>query len=78
MRHRHLWTQIVGSIGSRLLAVAEPSWHATLYVTARGLTTSPMSSGQARSVQFDLDFVDHKLAGSTSDGAATRPSRWNR
>ena len=34
------------------------SWHVALYVTARGLTTSPISSGE-RVFQIDLDFIDH-------------------
>src|SRR6476646_10103515 len=64
----HLWTQIIGK--SRL--VRSPwlnhSWHVALYVTARGLTTSPIPDGP-RSFQIDLDFIDHALRISTSDGA---------
>ena len=64
----HLWTQIVGKI--RL--VREPwlnhSWHIVLYVTARGLTTSPIPDG-TRTFQIELDFLDHALRISTSDGA---------
>jgi hypothetical protein len=65
----HLWTQIVGKYRLARAPWLNHSWHATLYVTARGLTTS-MIPAATRSVQFDFDFVDHKLAGSTSDGAA--------
>lgn len=65
----HLWTQIVGKYRLACAPWLNHSWHATLYVTARGLTTSPIPAA-GRSVQFDFDFVDHKLAGSTSDGAA--------
>ena len=55
-----LWTQIVGKI-----RLADPpwlnhSWHVTLYVTARGLTTSPIPDG-ARTFQIDFDFIDHRL-----------------
>jgi hypothetical protein len=39
-----------------------------LYVTARGLTTSPIPDGP-RTFQIDLDFIDHALRISTSDGA---------
>jgi len=45
------------------------SWHATLYVTSRGLTTSPIPVGD-RSAQFDFDFVDHKLIGALDDGSS--------
>jgi hypothetical protein len=43
------------------------SWHVTLYVTARGLTTSPVPCG-AKSFQIDFDFIDHQLPVRTSDG----------
>ena len=65
----HLWTQVVGKYRLANVPWLNHSWHATLYVTARGLTTSPIPAA-GRSVQFDFDFVDHKLAGSTSDGVA--------
>jgi hypothetical protein len=39
-----------------------------LYVTARGLTTSPIPYGQ-RVFQITFDFVDHQLRIETSDGA---------
>lgn len=64
----HLWTQIVGKYRLARTPWVNHSWHATLYVTARGLTTSmiPVDGGGA---QFDFDFVDHELIGSTSTGA---------
>src|SRR5688500_20034685 len=65
----HLWTQIVGKYRLANAPWLNHSWHATLYVTARGLTTSPIPAAGG-SVQFDFDFVDHKLDGSTSDGDA--------
>lgn len=42
-------------------------WSVTLYVTARGLTTSPIPCG-ARVFQIDFDFVDHRLLIESSDG----------
>ncbi len=38
-----------------------------LYVTPRGLTTSPIPYGE-RSFQLEFDFLDHVLVASTSDG----------
>jgi uncharacterized protein DUF5996 len=64
----HLWTQIVGKYRLACAPWLNHSWHATLYVTARGLTTSLIPAG-SRSVQFAFDFVDHKLVGSVSDGS---------
>jgi hypothetical protein len=63
-----LWTQIIGKIRLARSPWLNHSWHVALYVTARGLTTSPIPDG-ARSFQIDLDFIDHALRISTSDGA---------
>jgi hypothetical protein len=64
----HLWTQIVGKIRLTRSPWLNHSWHVTLYVTARGLTTSPIPDGD-RTFQIDFDFIDHILRISTSDGA---------
>ncbi len=64
----HLWTQIVGKIRLVRSPWLNHSWHVALYVTARGLTTSPIPDG-VRSFQVDFDFIDHHLRISTSDGA---------
>jgi len=68
----HLWTQIIGKIRLARSPWLNHSWHVALYVTTRGLTTSPIPDG-ARAFQIDLDFIDHALRISTSDGA-TRQS----
>src|SRR4029077_11857604 len=64
----HLWTQIVGKVRLTKAPWLNHSWHVALYVTARGLTTSPIPDG-ARTFQIDFDFIDHVLRISTSDGA---------
>jgi Family of unknown function (DUF5996) len=64
----HLWTQIVGKIRLVRTPWLNHSWHVTLYVTPRGLTTSPIPDG-ARDFQVDFDFIDHVLRISTTDGA---------
>jgi hypothetical protein len=64
----HLWTQIVGKIRLVRSPWLNHSWHVALYVTARGLTTSPIPDG-FRTFQIDFDFIDHHLRISTSDGA---------
>ena len=63
----HLWTQIIGKIRLVRTPWLNHSWHTALYVTARGLTTSPIQDG-AGTFQIDLDFIDHALRISTSDG----------
>jgi hypothetical protein len=64
----HLWTQVVGKIRLAREPWLNHSWHVTLYVTGRGLTTSPIPDG-TRTFQIDFDFIDHHLRISTSDGA---------
>jgi hypothetical protein len=66
-RTLHLWTQIVGKIRLVQTPWFNHSWHVPLYVTARGLTTSPISYG-VRIFQIDFDFIDHKLVVEASDG----------
>ena len=64
----HLWTQILGKIRLAQSPWLNHSWHVTLYVTARGLSTAPVPHG-ARTFQIDLDFVDHQLTIQSSDGS---------
>ncbi len=64
----HMWTQIVGKVRLRLSPPVNHFWHSTLYVTSRGLTTSPIPSGN-RTFEVDFDFIDHLLLIRTSDGA---------
>src|SRR5271167_498523 len=63
----HLWTQIVGKIRLVQTPWLNHSWHVALYVTARGLTTSPIPYYE-RAVQIDFDFIDHVLWVRTSEG----------
>jgi Family of unknown function (DUF5996) len=62
-----LWTQIIGKIRLSLTPWLNHSWHVTLYVTARGLTTSPIPFWP-RIFQITFDFIDHQLRVETSDG----------
>jgi hypothetical protein len=63
----HLWTQVVGKIRLALTPWENHSWHVALYLTARGLTTSPIPYGEG-AFQIDLDFIDHVLWVHTSGG----------
>jgi hypothetical protein len=63
----HRWLQIVGKIRHAQGPPLNHSWGDTLYVTARGLTTSPMPHGN-RTFEIELDFVDHRLIIEASDG----------
>ena len=63
----HMWTQVAGKVRFALSPWINHSWHVTLYVTSRGLTTSPIPYGE-RTFEIKFDFIDHKLLIETSDG----------
>jgi hypothetical protein len=63
----HRWTQIVGKMRLVQSPWLNHSWHVTLYVTARGLTTSPIPYG-TRTFQVDFDFIAHQVIVQSSDG----------
>src|SRR5271166_4661629 len=63
----HMWTQIIGKIRLALAPMTNHWWQVPLYVTSRGLTTSPIPFGQ-RVFQIDLDFIEHSLQISVDDG----------
>ena len=65
----HMWTQIVGKIRLAQTPWVNHSWHVTLYVTTRGLTTLPIRHG-TRTFQIDFDFIAHQLMIRSSDGGA--------
>jgi hypothetical protein len=63
-----MWTQVVGKIRLALSPYANHWWQVPLYVSARGLTTSPIPyDGGAFEILFD--FVAHDLRIERSDGA---------
>ena len=64
----HMWTQIVGKIRLTLTPWTNHSWHVTLYVTSRGLTTSPIPHGVC-TFEIQFDFINHQLLVDKSDGA---------
>jgi hypothetical protein len=63
----HMWTQIVGKIRMEFTPWTNHSWHVTLYLTSRGLTTSPIPHG-TRTFEIQFDFVAHELRIDMSDG----------
>ncbi|WP_439532725.1 DUF5996 family protein [Polymorphobacter sp.] len=62
----HLQTQIVGKYRLAHTPWLNHSWHATLYVTADGLTTGLVPDGPGITVQFDLQR--QRLVASSSTG----------
>ena len=67
----HRWLQIVGKTRLALAPPVNHWWHVTLYLTARGLTTSPMPYENG-TVEVELDFIDHHLSIRGSDGSSRK------
>jgi len=67
----HRWVQIVGKIRFSLAPWMIHSWHATLYVTARGLSTS-LIPYQPTAFEIEFDFIDHALIVRTDNGEIRR------
>lgn len=64
----HMWTQIVGKVRLALTPKINHWWNVPLYVSARGLTTSPMPCNRG-AFEVEFDFINHKLWINRSDGA---------
>jgi Family of unknown function (DUF5996) len=67
----HRWTQVIGKIRLARAPFINHWWQVPLYVTARGMTTSPIPDG-GRTFQIDFDFLDHCLLLQTSTGGRGR------
>lgn len=63
----HMWTQIAGKIRMAKSPPVNHWWHVTLYVTSRGVGTSPIPF-EGGTFEVDFDFVDHRLRVSTTAG----------
>lgn len=63
----HMWTQVVGKVRMTKSPPVNHSWHVALYVTSRGLGTSPIPNGDG-TFEIELDFVSHRLRIATTEG----------
>jgi hypothetical protein len=63
----HMWTQIVGKIRLCLTPLQNHWWNVALYVTARGLTTSPVPYNQGE-FEIQFNFLNHRLELRTPNG----------
>lgn len=62
-----LWTQIVGKIRLSRTPWVNHGWQVPLYLTSRGLGTSPIPNG-SETFEIEFDFIAHRLACRSSDG----------
>ncbi|HLS67806.1 MAG TPA: DUF5996 family protein [Kiloniellales bacterium] len=67
----HLYSQILGKYRIARTPWVNHSWHATLYVTARGFTTSLVEDA-AGGIEIQLDLLEHAVSGAGSDGKTAR------
>src|SRR5258705_6893631 len=63
----HMWSQIVGKVRLKLCPLVNHWWNVPFYITARGMTTSPMPYEQ-RDIEVQFDFIEHKILIETSEG----------
>ncbi len=63
----HLYAQIVGKYRLARTPWVNHSWHATLYVGARGFATSLVPDGPG-GVEIGFDLLDHRVTGAAADG----------
>jgi hypothetical protein len=63
-----LYTQVIGKVRLANEPLRNHWWNIPLYVTARGLTTTPMPHPRGPAFQIDLDFIDHQLVVTTVTG----------
>ncbi|MCU1338711.1 MAG: hypothetical protein JWO19_4292 [Bryobacterales bacterium] len=63
----HMWTQIVGKTRMALTPLENHWWNVPLYVTPRGLSTSPIPWGKG-TFAMEFDLVAHQLLFCNSGG----------
>ena len=72
----HMWTQIVGKTRLDLAPLQNHWWNIALYVSVRGLTTSPMPLPGGGTLEIEFDLLTHQLSFRLSSGVAlTLPLR---
>ena len=67
----HLYAQIVGKYRLARTPWINHSWHATLYVNARGLTTSLVPDAPG-GVEVAFDLLAHEVTAAATDGGRAR------
>ena len=67
----HMWSQIVGKTRLALTPLQNHWWNVPLYVSARGLTTSPMPLPDGSGLlEIEFDFIAHSLLFRMSTGVS--------
>jgi Family of unknown function (DUF5996) len=69
IRSLHRWSQVVGKVRLGLAPPLNHWWHVPLYVSASGLTTSPIPYGGGL-FELEFDFLEGALILRSSDGSS--------
>lgn len=64
----HRYCQIVGKVRMELSPFRNHWWHVTLYVTTRGLSTSPIPYGNT-TFDISFDLLENRVEVTTSEGS---------
>jgi len=67
----HLWSQVVGKVRLMLTPWINHSWHATLYLSARGFT-SGLVHCRTRAFEMEFDLLEDVLRIDITDGQSRR------
>ncbi|MBB6091689.1 hypothetical protein HNQ60_000535 [Povalibacter uvarum] len=67
----HLYAQLIGKYRLARTPWVNYSWHATFYVSARGLTTSLVPDGSG-GVEISFDLLEHLVTGASADGRSAQ------
>ena len=68
----HMYMQIVGKTRLALTPVQNHWWNVAFYMTARGLTTSPMPADGGILLDIEFDFVSHEVVCRTNRGDVSK------
>lgn len=68
----HMYMQIVGKTRLALTPIQNHWWNVPLYVTSRGLWTSPMPTSNGQLLDVEFDFLAHQVVCRTSLGEIRR------
>lgn len=72
----HLFLQILGKIRLRLMPRKNHWWHATLFVSAQGITTGPMPCN-GKTLELEINLLNHYLYIKTSEGEEKKIALYN-
>lgn len=68
----HMYMQVVGKTRLALTPTLPHWWNVPFYITARGLSTSPMPTPEGQLLDVEFDFLEHEIVCRTSLGSVRK------